>query len=182
MYTDEHTTTTVRCGGCGGRVPDVAGPTHPYMAAAPGCWARYGEWTAQRLSSGPVPAAVRLHHVDCYAVQHPDGADRDRRQRQSVAVHLLSLCLLLEFGHPPEQAVRVRGRASSSVLPRLGLDEWPLLEAPDERGATTITDVAAAVDDDLTSVFTRWANDAWNSWGVHHEAVRRWAAVAVSGT
>ncbi len=94
------------------------------MRASPGCWQVYTELVAGALAAPGAPDA-RWHHVDCYAVQHPRGAQDDRRQRQSVAVHLVSLCLLHEFGQPPAQASAQRGQTSSRVLARIGLRDWP---------------------------------------------------------
>jgi hypothetical protein len=57
------------CIGCGGAVPDIAGPRHPYMRSSPGCWATYGEVRARVF--GPEGRASDGRHMDCYAVQHP---------------------------------------------------------------------------------------------------------------
>ena len=51
---------SIRCLGCGGIVPDVAGPTHAYMLASPGYWQTYTGLLA-RASGGGMP------HVDAYA-------------------------------------------------------------------------------------------------------------------
>ena len=116
----------VACVGCRGRVPVVEGPTHAYMQASPGCWQLYGELGATAMAAQVVPEAA-WYHVDCYAVQHPGGAQDDRRQRQSVAAPLNSLCLLHEFGQPPQQAPARRSRISQRVLARVGLPDWPYL-------------------------------------------------------
>lgn len=174
-------TTAIPCTGCGGRVPDVPGVTHPYIVSSPGCWAIYGELLAERLSTLLVSEARGVHHVDCYAAQHPGGAERDRRQRQSVAVHLLTLCLTLEFGLTPAKATRTRGRASRILLPSLGLDDWPALDAPERRGRITIVDVAAADGRDLPSVVSRWGEDVWQAWSAQHGTVRGWARTVVDG-
>ncbi len=71
----------VPCVGCHALVADTDGPTHPYFGASPGCWASYAAW----------PLAV-----DAYAVQHPGLPER--RASQSVWVHLVSLCLIVEHG------------------------------------------------------------------------------------
>ena len=87
----------VRCFGCGALVLDVDGPTHDYMLAAPGCWALYcslEDWKSHLAMPGAVAVVQDL--VDAYAAQHP--AHADRRNRQSVAIHLMSLCLALERG------------------------------------------------------------------------------------
>jgi hypothetical protein len=163
------------CVGCGGVVPDVDGATHDYMTTSPGCWQVYGRWAAGRAWSEPVDPVVAAHHVDCYAVQHPGGVEQDRRQRQSVAVHLISLCRLLEFDQPPQEATRSRTRIGQSVLAALALDDWPLLDPPGRLGATTIADVALAAGRDLPAVFDRWVHDCWDAWSEHHPIVREWA-------
>jgi len=147
------------------------------MQASPGCWRLYGELCA-RTFADPGPPAINWHHVDCYAVQHPGGAERDRRQRQSVAVHLTSLCLLQELGQPPEQAAQRRGRVSQLVLPRLGLTDWPFLIPPDQLGPVTAADVqASSGSEEYASRLQQWASAAWTAWAPHHETVRTWAVI-----
>lgn len=133
-----------------------------------------------RAYSRPAVPGLHVHSVDCYAVQHPGGAERDRRQRQSIAVHLISLCLLLEFDQRPTTAPQRRRRTSRVVLGHLGLPDWPYLPAPARRGAVTAADVNAGGTlqqhaDDLHE----WAQAAWGAWAAHHETIRRWAAIAV---
>ncbi len=165
------------CVGCGGFVPDVVGPTHPYMQASSGCWQIYGEVGA-RWHGQPGAGPARWHHVDAYAVQHPGGAEYDRRQRQSVAVHLTALCLLLETDQPPEQASAQRGRTSQLVLGRLRLADWPYLEAPSDRGAVTVADVhAASSQTQQETQAEAWLESAWAAWEDHHPTVRTWAAI-----
>jgi hypothetical protein len=165
------------CVGCGGLVPDVDGSTHPYMQASPGCWQAYGELSAL-VHDLPVTSAIRWHHVDAYAVQHPGGADHDRRQRQSVAVHLVALCLLLECGQPPQQAAARRGRTSQAVLARLGRPDWPYLAPPAALGAVTAADVRSArTPAELESRAEAWLESAWTAWAPHHGTVRSWATL-----
>ena len=168
----------VRCVGCCGLVPETEGPTHAYMHASPGCWALYGQLVA-RVAGGPASPVARWHHVDCYAVQHPGGAETDRRQRQSVAVHLTALCLLLEHHLPADQASAVRGRMSQTVLPALGLADWPYLPPPADVGSIIAADVHAADPDQLARQLHAWTEAAWHPWVDHHQTVRSWAATAL---
>jgi Family of unknown function (DUF5946) len=81
-------------------VPDATGPVHAYMHASPGCWALYcglEDWKTSLAAGHDAPTLIQ-HLVDSYAVQH--AANPDRRNRQSVAVHLMSLCTSLEQGIP----------------------------------------------------------------------------------
>lgn len=167
------------CVGCGGLVPAVVGPTHPYMQASAGCWQLYGEVGA-RWHGQPGAGLARWHHVDAYAVQHPGGAEHDRRQRQSVAVHLVALCLLLEGAHSPEQTSARRGRTSQVVLGRLNLADWPYLAPPRDRGAVTVVDVHAAssqTEQEAPVHIRAWLESAWAAWKDHHATVRTWAAI-----
>lgn len=167
-------TEDVSCGGCGADVPDVDGASHPYIVASPGCWQLYGEWMARRSDVVGGDPVVNAHHVDCYAVQHPDGAEQDRRQRQSVAIHLITLCLLVEDDQPPHRAVHARARATRTVRAATGLDDWPVLAPPADRGTTTLVDVARSRGQ-VEAVFWRWVEDCWGAWHEHHPVVRSWA-------
>ena len=60
------------CPGCGLVAGPAEGPTHAYIGASPGCWARYGEL----LAAGVPPPAPGQLAVDAYAVQHPGVAER----------------------------------------------------------------------------------------------------------
>lgn len=166
------------CAGCRGLVPDAPGPVHRYMRASPGCWALYGEVGARVMTASTVPAGG-WHHVDAYAVQHPGGARGDRRQRQSVAVHLVSLCLLHEFGAPPERASARRSRTTERVLPAVGLQDWPYLPPPADLGAVTTAEVHAAEDaEQFAERLAEWTWSAWAAWSAHHDFVRTWATAA----
>ena len=63
------------------------------MESSPSCWAAYGEVLAREYNDPAFMAAHRLT-VDAYAVQHPGRPSP--QSIQSVALHLISLCLVLE--------------------------------------------------------------------------------------
>jgi hypothetical protein len=91
------------------------------------------------------------------------------------AVHLISLCRLLEFDQPTQDATRSRSLTSQTVLTALSLADWPLLDPPQRLGATTIADVARAGGDDIPAAVSSWAKDCWDAWSAHHSTVRTWA-------
>src|SRR6516225_12143489 len=91
----------VPCIGCGALVVDEDGPTHPYVGASPACWAVYGEVLAKEYGEYRYPSVHRLT-VDAYSVQHP--GTPSRRAIQSVAVHLVSLYLVLDRGFSSAKA------------------------------------------------------------------------------
>jgi hypothetical protein len=163
----------IRCVGCGGEVPDVDGPTHAYIEASPGCWELFGELGVRFVPGAPSSV---VHVGDAYAVQHPGGAERDRRQRQSVAVHLIALCLLHESALPPEEAIPVRRRALEVVLPRFGLADWPYLTPPAPQPSVTAVDLYLATDVEYGPLLEQWLDDAWSAWSAHHPTIRAWAA------
>jgi hypothetical protein len=156
---------TIVCVGCRGVVPDIDGPIHRYMTAAPGCWRAYTEL----LGGGglpPSPAAGLT--VDAYAVTHPGVAGP--QSTPSVWIHLLALCFVLERRWPVDQAIRLR---------RAGADAfrgWPWLPPPEGMGDVTAIDVAAALaagDGAAAVLLTRhWVDGAWAAWASHHPAVR----------
>jgi hypothetical protein len=156
----------IRCTGCGGAFPDVAGPVHPYMESCPGCWATYGEVLSLEYGD---PASARLHRltVDAYAVQHPGRPSP--QSSQSVAVHLVSLCLVLEHRFEMPKATEAMARAVKSAAP------YPWLVPPDRRGSVTVAEVHGAPGpaEHLARV-RNWAASAWTAWSPHHGQVRSW--------
>ena len=155
---------TISCVGCHGLVPDIDGPIHRYMAAAPGCWRAYTELLGGGLP--PSPAAGLI--VDAYAVTHP--GEPGPQSTPSVWTHLLTLCFVLERRWPVDQAVRLRRLCADAFR------AWPWLIPPASMGGVTAIDLCQALDArdgsraiDLTR---RWVDEAWSAWAVHHGSVR----------
>lgn len=146
------------CPGCGARVPAPEGTTtHPYIGASPGCWLRWTE-----LHGGGL---VRLgrHANDAYAAQHP--GVNGRRERQSVAVHLIALCHWLEHGITDPRLTEL----TRSLL--AGRPEWPWLTPPEDY-ALTLHDLPIPAEPEETR---RWVEAVWDAWRPHHDMVRAWA-------
>lgn len=159
------------CPGCGLVLPVSDGPTHAYIGSSAACWALFGEVIAKEFSD-PGYGRWHQHTVDAYAAQHP-GED-GRRERQSVAVHLTALCLLLEHGRDDPGAMPyVRQRIAER------LDGLPWLTPPSAGWAVTVADVAAATSaEEHGRLVWRWAEAVWDGWSVHHETVRAWVREA----
>lgn len=98
--------------------------------------------------------------------QHPgDGADR--RDRQSVFVHLVSLCAVIERGASPASSPA----ALRAVLERMG--EFDVLRRSGGPGDLTVLDVIDAADEAAHDARVRaWAGSVWDSWVGHHAAIR----------
>src|SRR5664280_700967 len=163
----------ITCRGCGALVPDIDGPTHAYLGASPGCWAAWGAFQARSFAS-PAIAAVQPLAVDVYAVQHPGLAER--RAIQSVWVHLVSLCLVLEGGRSPAEGIR----AKQLLLARER--SFERLEPPPPQYPMTVLDVASVADlEAVPDAVRRWAEITWEAWRPHHGVVRARAAALGRG-
>ena len=157
---------TTRCIGCGGLIPSMEGPTHRYMESSPGCWHFFGEVLAREYSD-PSFAAVHRLTVDSYAVQHP--GQPSPQSIQSVCVHLMSLCLVLERGVEAGYATRAIQEAVRRE------DRYVWLTPPPSLGSVTVADVVPmSTPSEHQKEVRTWARSAWSAWAEHHETVRRW--------
>ena len=159
---------TSLCPGCGLVLPVYAGPTHAYVGASPACWRLYGQASTLSWGSGDGFPLLRLV-VDAYGAQHP--GRREVRAVQSVAVHLMGLCKILERGaQEVPQLVHVRDRRPT----RTTLDlRW--LDPPHPNGTLTVRGPLDAVGrDEHAARVEAWARDVWAAWAPHHETVRGW--------
>jgi len=154
-------------------VSDIDGPIHDYLDASPGCWERYGEILAREYGEYGYPE-VHRQTVDAYAIQHPGvpaRSARDPRAIQSLAVHLISLYLVLECGLPARAATEGMRR----VLRNRERFHW--LQPPASLGEMTVVDVLQAENLAEHEVLVRrWAQSAWDAWTPHHSTVRCWGA------
>ncbi len=151
------------CPGCGARVPAPPGSrTHAYIGASPGCWLRWTE-----LHGGGLIRLGRQAN-DAYAAQHP-GVDA-RRQRQSVAVHLIALCHWLEHGIDDPKLTQLTQRILAAP------PDWPWLTPP-ESYRLTIHDLALPAEPSDTRA---WVEAVWDAWSAHHQTVRLWAGEALA--
>jgi hypothetical protein len=105
--------------------------------------------------------------VDTYAVQHP--GTKARRSTQSVAVHLLSLCAVLERDFPPDRSIDLLRHAVG--FPQL----WHWLHPHTPIGQLTVADVLAQARPGGGALVVRaWAEDVWDAYAPHHSTVRGW--------
>ena len=148
--------------------PASAGPVHRYMESSPGCWAVYGEVLAREYGDA---AYFSVHHltVDAYAAQHP--GQPSPQSIQSVAVHLVSLCLTFEHALPAELATAAMLAAAK------GKAAFRWLEPPADRGRITAADVhrAGSAKEHARTV-RAWAENVWAAWSMHHDTIRTWTA------
>ena len=153
-----------RCPGCGLTSPAYDGPTHSYMESSAACWASFGEVVAADYSSAERMAFHQVV-VDAYAAQHPGHGDR--RQVQSVALHLMTLCLFLEHDVDPSLGPRLHRqmirRPDFRQLERSGPGVLTVTHVP------TTGPVAAARE-----AAYEWARSVWATYEQHRPVVHEW--------
>jgi len=156
----------IPCIGCGALFPAIEGPTHRYMESSPACWAAYGEVLAREYTDLAYAENHRLG-VDAYAVQHPGRPSP--QSIQSVAVHLIRLCLLLEGELDLNRANEAMLRATELK------NRFIWLEPPPNRGSITVADIhRASNSNDHVRRVRQWAESAWQAWSPHHSQIRLW--------
>jgi hypothetical protein len=159
---------TSACPGCSGEFVPLDGPTHAYMESSPGCWRVFGELVAADYSS---VERMAFHQVivDAYAAQHPGNGDR--RQVQSVGLHLMTLCLFLEHDVDPAHGTalhrRMIDRPAFHVLERTGPGELTVAHVPTE-GSIEVARRTAY----------EWATAVWTTYEPAQATVTQWLRVA----
>jgi uncharacterized protein DUF5946 len=154
----------IACPSCGAVCDDVAGPTHPYVVSSPACWAAFGALQADEMARFGYPPMHGLV-VDAYAASH-GGDGSDRRDRQSVWIHLIALCAVLERGETPTGRVALLQRLTTPKL------RWPLLDRPSGVPALDHTHAVGATDvGEYTHRVREWAGAVWSFWSDEHKHI-----------
>jgi hypothetical protein len=96
---------------------------------------------------------------------HP-GPGIDRRERQSVFVHLRALAARRALGWQEEQVLDLMRGGSG---PRV---DYPVLAPPTTPASINVTHLRGALDlADYTERATRWADAVWDAWEHEHERI-----------
>ena len=160
------------CPGCGLTAPASGGPAPEEHRASAACWAMYGQLLS-RSYTDPDYRAVHQMLVDAYAAQHAGG--RSRREVQTVALCLMTLCLFVEDGVPVADGPRLHQQMAARRPPF----RW--LEPPPQQSLLTVADVLCARSvDEHEQLARRWAGQVWQAWSAHHDTVRQWNHYALS--
>ena len=158
--------TETACPGCGLELAARPGaPSHPYIGASAECWALFGDLLAREYQD---PAYFRVHQltVDTYAAQHPGVPER--RSIQSVGLHLMTLCMVVEDDVDPAQGPKLHKRFVSRPV-----FHW--LEPPQPNGRLTVADTLGANSpEEHRDAVHAWGRDVWDAWAIHHQTVRSW--------
>jgi hypothetical protein len=133
------------------------------MSSAPGCWALYGELVARGISWGTDRGTVQLR-TDAYAAQH--ATNPDPRNRQSVAIHLMSLGATIELRLAPGRTTELFGGWTHRV------GGYPDLISSTVHGDLTVVHALEANGPALTGeAIERWAQSVWEGWADHHATI-----------
>ena len=174
-------TASTACPGCGlimlSEAPALtpsSDTTYPDgLIASPGCRRLFEQLLARDYSDARYR---RLHQlvVDSYAAQH--GRGESRRQIQTTALSLMTLCLFVEDGADPSAGPR---------LHRLMVANRPdffWLAPPEFTDESTVADVSDAGDEaEYEKRLRKWAAEVWAAWAPHHETIRAWNRFALGG-
>ncbi|WP_407675113.1 DUF5946 family protein [Pelagerythrobacter marinus] len=138
------------------------------MSSSPACFAEFTRILAAEYST-PLLRGIHRLTVDTYAVQHP-GDGRDRRQIQSVGLHLARLYIQLTYPLPPRETNDVMLGLARHKATLVGL-------RPPNRFTLTAADIAPFSGGCQHADKVRvWAAETWRDWSEHHEYIRHWVA------
>jgi len=135
-----------------------------YYNVSDECWELYTEVLGNEYSNAYLAGQVHQITVDTYAVQHAGGPHPDK----SLDIHLYGLYLAMEKG--------IRSPYIPPLLQRLATDikDWPHYDAPTERVALTVFDVAFCdSSEDHIRVVREWGRAVWETWSDYHTEVER---------
>jgi hypothetical protein len=125
----------------------------------------YGAVRADEMQRFGYPDVHRLT-VDTYMPQHP-GDGTDRRERQSVFVHLAGLCAVLQCGMPARHATDVLRRLLQTH------DDFPALRPAPRPAELTVLHLVGAHDlSEYEQRARQWADAVWQSWANHNDVIR----------
>jgi hypothetical protein len=142
------------CGQCGAQV----------VGGTAGCELIFKEMLSLDFFGAP---DRRMHHLvhNAYMLQHAKG-----QANRSVAIHLTSLCWLVERGGRPGWDL-----LPSRVLARLSSEDGlPWLEPPANGRQLTLLHVWGHRPEQYGERVEAWAKSVWRAWAPHHGRARAW--------
>ncbi len=157
----------IPCPGCCASVPLVDGQTFkPYIGTCEGCWRIYTNVLSHQLEEYEEHKEYHRILVDAYSVQHP--GTPSLQSIQSVNVHLIGLCAMLEKNATGAQATH----AMRMVLHHKRDFRW--LKPPSFQSRLSITSIQLDSDiEQMHKSIVMWAKDVWSAWSAHHNTVHK---------
>jgi len=175
---------TRQCPGCKVVLPYQEGLDHlltvgfgRYGVSSPECLALFNQVFIREYECG------RPQHgrIDAYGVQHPPHADVQKSlginerliaaSKQSVAIHLIALYLMIEKKMPLDQVAGVMDHILKSGA-KLENEE---LIPPASLGTMTVADAAQAETcQEHVRLIKEWERSVWQAWKSYHHKVQEW--------
>ena len=135
------------------------------MLSTESCWSAYGRLLEREYADQEYWNNHRLT-VDAYAVQHP--GKECPQSIQSIAVHLISLYLVLEKD--------VSQNKVTKILSSLTEHTFFWLSPPPNFGAINVGTVLQARNStEHNEMVRKWAFASWDAWALHHQTIKIWA-------
>lgn len=155
-----------KCPGCGAEFTSSDGPNHKYFGESPACWKTYGEILTREYEDVAYWKVHRLT-VDAYASQHC--FNKDRRNIQSVNIHLMALHAILDLRRPFEAIPHLLGKAADKLK-----GDFTYLEPPQDLGPITVKDVISAQSAyEHEEKVWAWARSVWSAWSHKHSFIQQ---------
>ncbi|QQS44234.1 hypothetical protein IPM65_01385 [Candidatus Roizmanbacteria bacterium] len=156
---------TTICFSCTARVPDIKGPTHPYILSLSGCWKLYGEILAKDYLAEYFDPLIHRIVVDSYAVTHP-GDENNRKAVRSVNIHLISLYYIFEKGFKDKILRDIIKRAAENKE----IDKhYHWITPPSFKETLNVTDVLKANNpSEHKKLVQDWGSSVWKKWKTDH--------------
>ena len=148
---------------CGVHLTVSSGPEHAYVPATAACWEAFGLLQTDEYERFGYSSAHGLI-VDSYVASHPGSFDR--RNRQSIVLHVVGLCAAMEFNFGFRERVRLL-----QSLAHVDYSEWDWQGPPDD-GSTVLDLMFPADEKDLEARAKSWAASVWRSWSPHAAEAR----------
>jgi len=148
-----------------------------YGVTSPECLALFNELLLKEYEyNRPI-----LARFDAYGVQHPPYKEIQEKlkvssryiaaSKQSVAIHLIALYLMLEKKLPLSDIPIIMNRILSSGIAL----ENEVLITPKQLGDLNIAAVTKACNkEEHIQLAWLWNQSAWNAWQIYHDKVAQW--------
>lgn len=149
------------CFACGAQVPEMKGPTHPYMLSAPGCWYLYGEILAKEYTPTFYDSKIHGITVDSYAVTH-SGDKKDPRALRSVNIHLIRLYYTYSVSTDDDALLQIITNAANDEKLQ---KEFQWLKPPSFIATLHITDLLnTSTPQEHKMLVNKWGKSVWTVW------------------
>ena len=151
---------TMRCPGCGLRLPSADEQLDERYHASSACRQLYDELSAYTLS---LQDADFIHQfaVDTYGAQHAGAFVKPI----TITFALVGLYLAFEHNYTGRQVQKAH-----MLLARTS-KKWPQFRLPEEKASLTVLDVLKTPENERNDMLREWGKAVWSIWKSEHTKV-----------